>query len=344
MLKAEDDIAVVSSAPNGEQAIREVKRNAVDVVVLDIEMPVMDGLTAIPGILEADPHAKILIASTLSTRNAEISLRALQAGAADYLAKPTSNRDIVGEASSNGGGFRGELIRKVRSLGESSWNRRDRITNAVTSLKSTSANTLARKNAATDMPPSILAVGSSTGGPQALLKLFQALGPEFPLPILVTQHMPPAFTGILATHISKQTGLSCTEALDGELLAPNHVYIAPGDRHMIVRRAGTTVVIHLDDGPPENFCRPAVDPMLRSVAKCFGAKALVAILTGMGSDGCRGGKDIVEAGGTVIAQDEETSVVWGMPGAAAAAGICTAILPLSEMAPWVLNTTARKNK
>jgi two-component system chemotaxis response regulator CheB len=343
MLEAEDGITVVASASNGEHAIREIKRRTVDVVVLDIEMPVMDGLTAIPGLLEADPHAKILIASTLSTKNAEISFRALQAGAADYLPKPTSNRDIIG--GTNGGlEFRDELVNKVRSLGETTQRRRrgDRPgAAAAVTLPRAEKIQLARQRIFPGVAPTVLAIGSSTGGPQALIKLLKALGSGFPLPVLITQHMPPAFTGILATHLNSQTGLNCSEARDGDQLEPSHAYIAPGTAHMTVRRGATSAFIKLDDGPPENFCRPSVDPMFRSVARCFGARTLAVVLTGMGADGSRGGKDIFTAGGTVIAQDEATSVVWGMPGAAAAAGICSAILPLDQIAPWVLNTTTR---
>jgi len=332
MLEAERGICVISTAANGEHAIRELKRHPADVIVLDLEMPVMDGLTAIPGLLAVEPRAKILIASTLSTRNAEISLRCLQAGAADYLPKPTSNRSII-DGGDGGNDFRSELIRKVRSLGEPrSIQSKDRIAypkpGAPVHLRSQSAT-----------PPEVLAIGSSTGGPQALLKLFRALGRDFALPVLLTQHMPASFTSILAGHITSQTGFACTEARNGEQVMPRHAYIAPGGIHMTVQRNAFGAIIKLDDGPPENFCRPAVDPMLRSIARCYGARALTVILTGMGSDGARGGREIVAAGGTVIAQDEETSVVWGMPGAAAAAGICSALMPIDQLAQWILKAT-----
>ncbi|MCC8942873.1 chemotaxis response regulator protein-glutamate methylesterase, partial [Bradyrhizobium sp. Arg68] len=184
------------------------------------------------------------------------------------------------------------------------------------------------------LPPKVLLVGSSTGGPQALMALVAEIGSVIDrFPVLITQHMPPTFTTILAEHLARTSKRPAHEAVDGETIKAGQIYLAPGGRHMRIARHGIDAVIALDDGPPINFCKPAVDPMFTSAIDVWQGSIMSVILTGMGSDGMRGGKDIVAAGGSVIAQDEATSVVWGMPGAAANAGICAAVLPLNQIAP-----------
>jgi two-component system chemotaxis response regulator CheB len=183
--------------------------------------------------------------------------------------------------------------------------------------------------------PETLAIGSSTGGPQALLNLFRTLKDTLRAPVFITQHMPPTFTSILAEHLAQTSGAACKEAEDGEPVAAGHIYVAPGDYHMLVERRADGVVTRVTRDAPENYCRPAVDPMLRSLARAYGAKVLAVILNGMGHDGLGGGRAVVEAGGTLIAQDEETSVVWGMPGAVATAGLASAVLPLDQIAPRI---------
>ena len=181
------------------------------------------------------------------------------------------------------------------------------------------------------LTPLAVAVGSSTGGPQALFELFKELGEAISLPIFITQHMPPRFTTILAERLSKTTGDRCAEGIDGEEVRANRIYLAPGDFHMTVLNSGGAKTIQLNQDEPENFCRPAVDPMLRSLSAAYGGRVLTVILTGMGADGFRGSGDVVAGGGTVIAQDDETSVVWGMPGAVATGGLCSAVLPLKDL-------------
>ena len=185
------------------------------------------------------------------------------------------------------------------------------------------------------IPPKAIAVGSSTGGPQALLKLFGDLGGGLAQPIFVTQHMPRTFTALLAENVQRNTAFTAGEGRDGEVARGGHVYIAPGDYHMEITGMPNEPVIRTNQNPPENFCRPAVDPMLRSLTKVYGGGLLVIVLTGMGSDGKNGCEDVVAAGGSVIAQDEDSSVVWGMPGAVSNAGLCSAVLPLTEIAPYV---------
>jgi two-component system chemotaxis response regulator CheB len=189
--------------------------------------------------------------------------------------------------------------------------------------------------------PDIVAIGSSTGGPQALFTVLGALKPGIPQPIVITQHMPATFTTILAEHIERASGIPTVEGADGMPVQGGHAYVAPGDFHMVIELNGPQRVIRLLKTPPENFCRPSVDPMLRSLTKIYGRKIFTVILTGMGQDGLKGGEAVIAAGGSVIAQDEATSVVWGMPGAVSMAGLCSAVVPLTEVAPLIRRVAAR---
>lgn len=350
ILEEAPEISVVASVGNGQMALAALERHDIDVVLLDIEMPVMDGMTALPKLLQIDPAVRIIMQSTLTSKGAAISMQALEMGAADYIPKPTATRDLAG-----GQDFKHELLGKVKALGMA----RRRDPNRKVRSSSTGAAPLPRpaisKPSAlhptgplslrthTPEPPDIIAIGSSTGGPQAL---FNVLGTmrvgTVKQPILITQHMPATFTTILAEHITRVSGWDAREGQDGEVIKSGRVYIAPGDFHMVVETRGVDKVIRLNKDAPENFCRPAVDPMLRSISAAYGKRVLVAILTGMGSDGAKGGNVIVQNGGTVIAQDEPTSVVWGMPGAAAQAGICSAVLPIGEIAGWMMKLAARR--
>ncbi len=324
MLDADPDIHVAARVANGRLAIEELSRVKVDVLILDIEMPVMDGISALQPLLKADPDLRIIMASTLTTRGADIAMRALRLGAADYVPKPSS----IGAA--NDESFRREIISKVKGLA--------RLRGGTTARDHGAPHSESAivTRPPSSVPPRLLAVGSSTGGPQALFTLFQGLGTAVNLPVIVTQHMPATFTPILAEHITKLGGMRCAEAKDGEPLMNGRIHLAPGDKHLIVEQRDGAIRAKLSSDPPENFCRPAVDPMLRSAGKIYGGRVLVAILTGMGHDGLAGTRQVVEAGGTAIAQDEATSVVWGMPGAVARAGLCHAVLPLPRMAAKLL--------
>ena len=348
MFKDEADIDVVASVGNGELAVKRLATTDIDVIVLDIEMPVMDGLTALPKLLALKPNVKIIMASTLTERNADISIRALNAGASEYIPKPTSSRNMGGTSD-----FQRELLEKTRVLAAVSRPRSRRplvsappasgVTSAVAGAKkSLYKNEISlRPSPGVVGKPEIIAVGSSTGGPQALFKLLKGISPSIKLPIIITQHMPATFTTILAQHISQASGRPCSEAVDGEVIAPGKIYVAPGGFHMIVENKGGQKILRVNQDPPENFCRPAVDPMLRSVASVYGKRCLVVILTGMGSDGKKGCEFITQQGGTVIAQDEATSVVWGMPGAVATAGLCRTVLPIDKL-PGYVNDFALK--
>lgn len=318
MLDADLGVKVVARVSNGQLAIDELKRTPVDVLVLDIEMPVMDGMTALPLLLRADPGLKVIMASTLTTRGADVALRALRLGAADYVPKPSA---VTGDET-----FRRELVEKVKGLGRM----RRRVAQPARDMVGL------RLRPAAIVPPRLLAVGSSTGGPQALFTLVQGLGRMLNVPVVLTQHMPATFTPILAEHISKLGGMPCAEAKDGEALTAGRIYLAPGDRHLLINAARAGFQARLTSDPPENFCRPSVDPMLRSAAAASDGRVLVAMLTGMGQDGLAGTRRVIDAGGSAVAQDEATSVVWGMPGAVAQAGLCHAVLPLPRIAPKLL--------
>jgi two-component system chemotaxis response regulator CheB len=324
MLENDGGVRVVARVANGRQAVEEVKRQPIDVAVLDIEMPEMDGMEALPLLLRADPGLRVVMASTLTTRGADIALRALRLGAADYLPKPSV-------AEINDDSFRRELVAKVKGLA-----RLRRRTSAGPPPPLVGGAPLVLRPAP-PLRPHLLALGSSTGGPQALFTLVQGLGREVKVPVVLTQHMPPAFTAMLAEHLSKLGAMPCAEARDGEPIEAGRLYVAPGDRHLLLEGATGRLRARLSDGPQENFCRPAVDPMLRSaVAACHG-RVLVVMLTGMGHDGLAGTREVVAAGGGALAQDEGTSVVWGMPGAIALAGLCHKVLPLPMLAPATLD-------
>ena len=321
-LKTEPRIEVTASCSNGQMAVTQAAKKVVDVIILDIEMPVMDGLAALPKLLEINPQARIIMASTLTQRNAGISMRALALGATDYIAKPTTDRLNASED------FHRELIQKVIALGQS----RKPARLADASPRPQERPPFPHPHSAAVRRPRIIAIGSSTGGPQALLAMLGALPAKVECPIVIAQHMPATFTTVLAQHIGRASGRPSAEAAHGMEIRPGHIYLAPGDYHFQLAREGTVCIARLSQTAPENFCRPSVDPLFRSVAQLFGADSCAVMLTGMGSDGCGGAKLMAASGAQIIAQDEASSVVWGMPGAVAQAGICSAILPLDRIA------------
>ena len=339
---AEPDMEVSASLRTGLDAVNQIERIKPDVAVLDIEMPELDGISALPQLLAKKRDLVIIMASTLTRRNAEISFKALSLGAADYIPKPESTREASAAET-----FHHDLIQKIRHLGAKVRRRASPAASpsmapAPERAREVSAQPVAAPVAQLQLArqpfsmlaPRVLLIGSSTGGPQALMTLVADIGPVIDrFPVLITQHMPPTFTTILAEHLARASRRPAHEAVDGEIVKAGRIYLAPGGRHMRVVRHGAETAIALDDGPPVNFCKPAVDPLFNSAIDVWQGGIMSVILTGMGSDGMRGGKDIVAAGGSVIAQDEATSVVWGMPGAAANAGICAAVLPLNQIAP-----------
>jgi two-component system chemotaxis response regulator CheB len=337
---SEPDMVVAASLRTGLDAVNQIERINPDVAVLDIEMPDLDGISALPLLLAKKRNLIIIMASTLTRRNAEISFKALSLGASDYIPKPESTREPAAAET-----FRHDLIQKIRHLGAKVRRAAPASPLAPTLDRAREplhrslpgapvANPQLLRRAFSAQAPRVLLIGSSTGGPQALMALVGEIGAVIDrFPVLITQHMPPTFTTILAEHLARSSHRPAREAVDGEIVKAGNIYLAPGGRHMRVVRHGADAVIALDDGPPVNFCKPAVDPLFASAVDVWQGAILAVVLTGMGSDGMRGGKDIVAAGGSVIAQDEASSVVWGMPGAAANAGICAAVLPLGQIAP-----------
>jgi two-component system chemotaxis response regulator CheB len=444
LLECQPDFRVVGSAVDGQHALRLVahqalKGHAAEIILLDIEMPVMDGLTALPQLLTIEPAPKIIMASTLTKRGASASLRALTLGASDYLCKPSVAADFQGSS------FAKEVVEKVRIWGNAARKQVQTIdqhafakvpTNAssnsgaiatrnqfATAGKATSETRQAlssinpnelttrpyrsvnipinhhdvkignktrpynevrekpkqtgirsslmeqsaavnsasadmrsgsisgedilcqrgvpsakiRKACQRDKKISALAIGGSTGAPQALHKILSSLRELRSVPIFITQHMPPAFTTIFAEQIAKSSEKPCAEAQNGQLVQSDSIYVAPGDYHMIITYDGGKPVLAVNQAPAENFCRPAVDPMFRSLADVYGSGLLAVVLTGMGHDGLKGCEAIASKNGTIIVQDENSSIVWGMPGSVAKAGLANAILPLDEIASSILS-------
>lgn len=332
-IEADPNLKLAGVAVNGRDGVRLAGETQPDVIILDIEMPEMDGLEALPALLRAAPKARVLMSSTLTRRGAEITMKALTLGAADYITKPEA-----GAASATD--FQRDLIAKAIALG-----RRFQPSSSAASTprpvppsSSAPARTAITPASHLRAPPAvdIVVIGSSTGGPQALRSLLPGLTSHLRQPILIAQHMPAMFTTILAQHLSQATKKDVQEAKDGAALTPGCIYVAPGDYHMRVSKRHGAPRIELDQSPPVNFCRPAVDPLFMSACEAYGPNILAVVLTGMGSDGKRGAETIVAKGGAVLAQDEASSVVWGMPGAVAQAKLCYGIHALKDMAPAIL--------
>ncbi|TXM68429.1 chemotaxis-specific protein-glutamate methyltransferase CheB [Methylobacterium sp. WL69] len=335
---AEAGFDVVATASNGRIAVEAMSRHDPDVILLDIDMPELDGTQALPLLLAKSPGVQIVMMSTLTTRNADISLRCLALGAVDYLAKPESNRGVTTSDV-----FRQDLIERVRLFGSARARKRGpaqgtgagAFAHVAAPAPKPAAPLVLRPKARSGIAPRVLLIGASTGGPRAVGEVLEKIGSATlrQVPVLIVQHMPPVFTAVFAEHLGARTGLPAAEGKADERLQPGRIYVAPGGRHMGL--TGTPgrpdVAIRLHDGPVVNFCRPAVDVLFQDAAAIFGAAALAVVLTGMGADGTGGARALTEAGAAVLAQDEATSTVWGMPGSVAKAGLAQAILPLSEI-------------
>ncbi len=339
-LSIDPDIQVVGTAPNGALALSMLTRTKPDCIVLDIDMPVMDGLEFLTRLRPEHPRLPVIVFSTLTTHGAETTLQAMWNGASDYVAKPQAG-DYEGALKQT----RADLVHRIKAFA-----RPCRIAppaSAVPPSARGAAEPAAaeRKLRATPTAPivraSIVAIGASTGGPRALVDILSALPGDLETPVLVVQHMPPLFTRHFADGLAAQCDLVVREAEHGVILEPGTVWIAPGDHHLTVLRDGAVVRLWLDQDAHENACRPSVDPMLRSVARVYGAGALAVILTGMGSDGLTGCRAIREAHGQVVAQDEATSVVWGMPGSVVRAELAHAVLPVEAMASEIVQRVRR---
>ncbi len=329
VLGADPAIEIAGIAANGVIALARIPQVNPDVVSLDIEMPEMDGIETLRRIRKQFPSLRVIMFSTLTERGAKYTLEALSLGANDYVAKPAN----VGSLDVSMERLRTELVPKIKQFFE--------IPPRAAVLPRPAPRPAPVKSAGSYTPvmpfaPEVVAIGVSTGGPNALAQIFPEFPADFPCPILVVQHMPPLFTRMLAERLCHQSRLSVAEAAEGMTAKPGMALIAPGDFHMRVVRRQKDLVVRLDQGPPENSCRPAVDVLFSALAKVCGGRVLSVVLTGMGQDGLRGVQELKSKGAAVLAQDQASSVVWGMPGAVANAGLADKVLPLNGVVPEIL--------
>lgn len=334
-LSSDPDLEVVTAA-NGRIALAKIAQINPDVITLDMEMPELDGLSTLRELRKTHPKLPVIMFSTLTERGAEATFNALAAGANDYVTKPAN----VGSVASAISRIKDELIPKLKAL----CGRADtappagRAEPVVPRLPQPSGPATASGRV------EIVAIGVSTGGPNALSAMLPQLPADLPVPVVIVQHMPPVFTKLLAARLDDACDLRVLEGAAGMPVLPGQVIVAAGGTHMVVERRAGRVQIATNNEPPENSCRPAVDALFRSVAATYGRAALGVVLTGMGSDGLRGCEHLREAGGRVLAQDEQTSVVWGMPGFVARAGLADRVLPLNEIAPEIVRRTRAGRK
>ncbi len=336
VLSSDPELALAGWASNGRLALAKLQTLRPDIILLDIEMPEMNGLETIPGIRKILPHTPIIMFSTLTERGAEATLDALALGASDYLAKP-SNENMAATTEA----IRRDLIPKIKAL--------CRLHTSAPAEASGAKRlvTPARRLEVRLHGPfirsaqiKIVAIGVSTGGPDALARLLPTIPANFPLPVVIAQHMPPIFTALLAKRLASKCAVPVRECQPGDLLGPSCIWIAPGDYHMVVKEEDHRVRLGTHQGPRENFCRPSVDVLFRSVAAVYGPNSLGVILTGMGQDGLKGCEALCAAGASVIVQDEASSVVWGMPGFVARAGLAEKILPLDQIGGEIVRRAA----
>jgi two-component system, chemotaxis family, protein-glutamate methylesterase/glutaminase len=336
ILAEDKDIHVVSSAVDGAAALGQLNVYDIDVAIFSINILLEGGMTVIPNLMAAKPYLKVILITTTSAEHINTCMKAFEHGATDYIAKPNGKDFSLATAD-----FQLELINKIKTCGDENRRKRTPTSPSAKSRVATPAKLLNLSipkqivlRGAAIPKPNAIAIGSSTGGPQALLKIIPHLK-DITQPVFITQHMPAAFTPILAEHLTECGALPCYEAKDGMKVEPATIYLAPGNYHMTVKAEGHDLYIRLNQEAQENFCRPAIDPMLRSLSAYYGNNLFITILTGMGVDGHKGAKIAIESGASMIAQNEATSVVWGMPAAVAQDGLCHAVLPIDDIGPAI---------
>jgi len=333
-----DDIEIVGTAANGILAIEFLKANKADVVTLDVEMPEMDGITALKEIRIFEPDLPIVMFSSLTQRGADATIQALISGASDYVSKPAGVGDINAAIQV----LEEILIPKIRNLAARGAKKVRLSEHSVSVNQILSKDSSSLRPARSNQKIDAICIGISTGGPAALMYLFEAIKTPLPLPIFIVQHMPPKFTEILANRLSDIGATPVEEPYEGQEAIAGRAYIAPGGRHMALQRIGSKVVMSINDDPPENSCKPAADVLFRSAAQVYGSKLLAVVLTGMGNDGLNGSEEVIEHEGSVIAQDEESSIVWGMPGSVVKANLVEKVLSLNEVPAELIRRSAVK--
>ncbi|MDR7252865.1 two-component system chemotaxis response regulator CheB [Nocardioides sp. BE266] len=329
VLSADPTIEVVGTAANGKVALAKIDQVNPDLITLDVEMPVMDGLETLRELRKDHPRLPVVMFSTLTERGASATLDALELGASDYVTKPAN----VGSVQASMEAVREQLVPRIRGL----CRHVVRPAAGVVAPAGPPARPVVPSALGRPSRVDVVAIGASTGGPDALSTVLAALPGDLPVPVVIVQHMPPVFTRQFADRLDSKVALQVAEAAPGMPVVPGRAVVAPGDFHLRFRTAATgQVVSALDQGTPENYCRPAVDVMMRSVVDTWRGNVLAVVLTGMGSDGARGCAEVVAAGGSVLVQDEASSVVWGMPGAVVAAGLSPSVLPLQQVGPAIV--------
>ncbi|MGC3979922.1 MAG: chemotaxis response regulator protein-glutamate methylesterase [Steroidobacteraceae bacterium] len=331
MLRGDADLEVVGTAADPYAAREKIKALNPDVITLDVEMPRMDGVTFLENLMRLRPTPVVMV-SSLTQKGAEVTLRALELGAVDFVSKPTV--DLAGTLHL----YAAELIAKVKIAAGANVSRRIGAPIVTAVAPKLSADAILPTQQGRGMlrtTERIIAIGASTGGTEALREVLCALPPDAPA-VVISQHIPAAFSKPFAERLDKAAAMKVCQAEDGQYILPGHAYVAPGDRHLLVERDGARYLCRLSDGPPVNRHRPSVDVMFRSVAQKVGPNAVGVILTGMGDDGARGLKEMLDAGAHTMAQDEASSVVWGMPGSAVKLGACERVEPLSKVAQAML--------
>lgn len=334
LLDGRPEFEIAGAAPTADQAIQFLTTHEIDIVVLDVEMPGKDGLTALPEILAASQGARVLIVSSAAEAGASATIRALTLGAADTLLKPTAG-NFAGEFSHK---FIDALLRIGHANHEAyAANRKE---DAVVTPRPGKPVAMVALRPAKLGKISCLAIGASTGGLHALSAFLRRLTPSFTAPILITQHLPPPFMPYFAAQLRDIAGRPTSVATDGMALTPGAMFVAPGEGHIRLARSGARIVVRLDANPAPSRCMPSVDPMFESMAEIFGVEGVGVVLTGMGRDGTIGAEAMVRAGAEILAQDAATSVVWGMPGSVAQAGLASLVMPPEDLARHVCSRSA----
>jgi two-component system chemotaxis response regulator CheB len=335
-LKEDPAMEVVGVAGNGIIALQRIPQLNPDVLTLDIEMPEMDGLETVRRVRQQYPQLRVIMFSTLTERGAAVTLEALRLGADDYVSKVAN----AGSLDRSMARLREELIPKIKQFFQTPAQSRAVASQAASSPAGlpTAASASWFKGKAW---PKVVAIGVTTGGPNALGAILPGLPAAFSLPVLIVQHMPPLFTRFLAERLDSTCALKVHEATQGEAVEKGKILIAPGDFHMKLTVSGGETRVCLDQSPPENSCRPAVDALFTSVAEVYGGAVIAVILTGMGHDGLRGARILKAKGASVLAQDEASCVVWGMPGAVVEASLADRVLPLDQVVPEILRVVGQ---